>query len=264
MWGADPRRPLDLAQGVVQQVQRLRSQATGRDPGAVRGGSPLWTQRSRHRHFETLRVPLDAAQATAKVLDGTVNTFFVTGAVIGALAYHDERHASVEALNISFVVSTRQDSAIGGNAFTPSRLQASGAPMLPEERFRQLHQAMTAKRAEVHGAGLMSSMAGVANLLPTSVVTRIGRSQSSRMDFATSNLRGAQRPLYMCGAKVLQNIPIGPVAGTAFNITTVSYNGNLDIGLAIDPRAVEDPADLRRCIEQGYAELMAAGGIVTD
>jgi diacylglycerol O-acyltransferase / wax synthase len=264
MWGADPQRPLDLAQSVVEQVQRLRTQATGRDPGAVRGGSPLWTQRSRHRYFEALRVPLDAAQATAKVFDGTVNTFFVTGAVIGALAYHDRRQASVDALNISFVVSTRQDSAIGGNAFTPSRLQASGAPMLPEERFRQLHEAMTVKRAEVRGPGLMSSLAGVANLLPTSVVTRVGRSQSSRMDFATSNLRGARRPLYMCGAKVLQNIPIGPVAGTAFNITTVSYNGNLDIGLAIDPRAVEDPDDLRHCIEEGYAALMEAGGIVTD
>jgi diacylglycerol O-acyltransferase len=263
MWGADPRRPLDLAQGVVEQVQRLRTQATGRDPGAVPGGSPLWNQRSRHRHFETLRVPLDAAQATAKMLDGTVNTFFVTGAVIGALAYHERRQASVEALNISFVVSTRQDSAIGGNAFTPSRLQASGAPMLPEDRFRELHQAMTAKRAEVRGPGLMSSMAGVANLLPTSVVTRVGRSQSARMDFATSNLRGARRPLYMCGAKVLQNIPIGPIAGTAFNITTVSYNGSLDIGLAIDPRAVEDPADLRRCMEEAYADLMAAGGVVT-
>ena len=111
------------------------------------------------------------------------------------------------------------------------------------------------------GAGLMSSMAGVANLLPTSVVTRVGRSQSAKMDFATSNLRGARRPLYMCGAEVLQNCPIGPVAGTAFNITTISYNGSLDIGLAIDPRAVEDPADLRRCMEEGYAELVAAAGV---
>jgi len=264
MWGADPQRPLDLAQGVVEQVQRLRTQATGRDPGAVRGGSPLWIQRSRHRHFEALRVPLDAAQATAKRLDGTINAFFVAGAVIGALAYHDKRQVPVEALNISFVVSTRQDQAIGGNAFTPSRLQASGAPMTPDERFRQLHHAMVAKRAEVRGGGLMSSMAGVANLLPTSVVTRVGRSQSAKMDFATSNLRGARRPLYMCGAQVLQNIPLGPVAGTAFNITTVSYNGSLDSGLAIDPRAVDDPAELCRCIGDGYTELMAAGGVIAD
>jgi diacylglycerol O-acyltransferase / wax synthase len=261
MWGADPRRPLDLAQGVVQQVQQLRTQASGREPGAIRGGSPLWTQRSRHRHFETLRVPLASAQAAAKALEGTINTFFVTGAVIGALDYHDRRDAVVEALNISFVVSTRQDQAIGGNAFTPSRLQASGAPMRPEERFRQLHEQMGAKRAEVKGAGLMSSLAGVANLLPTSVVTRVGRSQSARMDFATSNLRGARQPLYMCGAEVLQNCPLGPVAGTAFNITTISYNGSLDIGLAIDPRAVEDPDDLRRCMEEGYAQLVEAAGV---
>jgi hypothetical protein len=53
---------------------------------------------------------------------------------------------------------------------------------------------------------------------------------------------------------------MGPVAGAAFNITTISYNGNMDIGLAVDPRAVEDPGDLRRCMEEAYAELMAAGG----
>ena len=146
MWGADPRRPLDLAQGVVQQVQQLRTQATGRDPGAVRGGSPLWTQRSRHRHFEALRVPLDAAQATAKVLDGTrQHVLRDRRGDRRARATTTSATRSVEALNISFVVSTRQDQAIGGNAFTPSRLQASGAPMTPEERFRQLHQAMTAQ-----------------------------------------------------------------------------------------------------------------------
>ena len=197
------------------------------------------------------------------MLGGTVNTFFVTGAVIGALAYHEARQASVEALNISFVVSTRQDSAIGGNAFTPSRLQASGAQMLPEERFRQLHQPMTAKRAEVQGA-----RADVVDGRRGQPAPDVGRHPGRAIPERPDGLRHQQparrpRPLYMCGAKVLQNIPIGPVAGTAFNITTISYNGSLDIGLAIDPRAVEDPADLRRCMADGYAELMAAGGVAT-
>jgi hypothetical protein len=57
---------------------------------------------------------------------------------------------------------------------------------------------------------------------------------------------------------------MGPVAGTAFNLTTLSYNGSLDMGVFIDPAAVEDPDDLRRCLQDGYAQLLAAGGIVVD
>ena len=57
---------------------------------------------------------------------------------------------------------------------------------------------------------------------------------------------------------------MGPVAGTAFNLTTISYNGSLDMGVFVDPDAVEDPAGLRQCLADAYAELLAAGGVVAD
>jgi WS/DGAT/MGAT family acyltransferase len=256
LWGADPTRPLDTAGGVVRTVQQARGQLTG-GTGAP-GGSPLWKTRSRHRHVETLRVPLHAVKDAAKLLGGTINDFFVAGAVIGAVAYHDERSTPVDALNISFVVSTREDRSMGGNAFTPTRLRVSGTPMSPEERFALLHEQMASKRSEVRGAGMLASVAGVANLLPTSMVTRVARSQVKKMDFATSNMRGSKVPLYVAGAKVLETYPLGPVAGTAFNLTTLSYNGSLDIGVFIDPVAVAEPDDLRRCLERGYHELIAA------
>ena len=52
----------------------------------VPGGSPLWRNRSRRRHLESLRVPLEAAKAAGKALGGSVNDVFVAGAVNGALA----------------------------------------------------------------------------------------------------------------------------------------------------------------------------------
>jgi hypothetical protein len=110
----------------------------------------------------------------------------------------------------------------------------------------------------------MSNLAGVANLLPTSVVTRVARSQAAKMDFATSNLRAAPFPMYISGAEVLENISMGPVAGTAFNLTALSYNGSLDMGVFIDPAAVEDPAALRQNLERAYHHLLEAGGIVAD
>jgi hypothetical protein len=209
-------------------------------------------------------VPLEEVKAAGKALGGSVNDVFVTGAVNGALAYHERRGVAVDALNISFVVSTRTDKAIGGNSFTPTLVQVPGGDMLPEARFQEVRDRMAAKREGVTGAGGLAGLAGLANLLPTSLVTQVARSQAAKMDFATSNLRAAPFPTYISGAKVLENATMGPVAGTAFNLTTISYNGSLDMGMFIDPAAVEDPADLRTCMFEGYTELLAAGGVVVD
>jgi len=262
LWPADPLRVRDAAEGVVGGVRSTVDQVRG--GGDVAGGSPLWKGRSRRRHLEGLRIDLEQAKAAGKMLGGSVNDFFVTGAVMGALAYHAKRKAEVEALNISFVVSTRTDKAAGGNSFTPTRVQIPGKAMPADERFAVVRDLITAKRAGVRGAGAMSNLAGVANLLPTSVVTRVARSQAAKMDFATSNLRAAPFPMFISGAEVLENVTMGPVAGTAFNLTAISYNGSLDMGVFIDPAAVEDPEGLRQSLEQAYQHLLEAGGIVAD
>jgi len=253
LWGADPWRLVDLGEGALANVQSLYSQLAG--DGDVPGGSPLWRNRSRHRHLERLRVPLADARATGKALGGSVNDFFVSGAVAGARAYHAARGVDVDAFNISFVVSTRTDEAIGGNSFTPTRVQVPGTAMPPAALFAEVRDRMAVRRAGVRGQGALSGLAGVANLLPTSVVTRVARSQAGRMDFATSNLRAAPFPMFISGAEVLENVTMGPVAGTAFNLTTISYNGSLDMGLFVDPAAVADPAALRACLEDAYGEL---------
>ena len=103
-------------------------------------------------------------------------------------------------------------------------------------------------------------MAGAANLLPTSLVTRAARDQASRIDFATSNFRGAPIPVYIAGGLVEANYPLGPVAGTSFNLTTLSYAGQLDMGILADPEAVSDLPDLRDCIDLGYLRLGEAAG----
>ena len=165
-------------------------------------------------------------------------------------------------MNISFVVSTRDDRTIGGNAMTPTRLQVPGRPTDPAARFATVSQRLAARRAEVRGQGMLSGLAGMANLLPTSLVTSVARAQAGKIDFATSNLRGSRSPQYVSGAKVLHKLAFGPVAGTAFNLTAFSYNGRFDIALTIDPTAVEEPAELRHHLEDGYTELLQAGGTI--
>ncbi len=263
IWSADPTRAQDALEDLADNAGSVLKQLNPSEEGTA-GGSPLWTNRSRRRHLESLHVPLDAVKAAGKAMDASVNDMFVTGAVNGAVAYHQRRATPVDALNISFVVSTRSDKAIGGNSFSPTPVQVPGGDLAPEERLHAIRDSMAAKRASVSGAGALSGMAGIANLLPTAVVTRVARSQAAKMDFATSNLRAAPFTTYMSGAKVLETTTMGPVAGTAFNVTTISYDGNLHIGFFIDPNAVDDPADLRDCMAEAYAELLAAGGHVVD
>jgi WS/DGAT/MGAT family acyltransferase len=261
LWGADPVRARDLAADFGRSVQQVRDQlGTGEaddEEGEGPGGSPLWRQRSRHRHLELLSFPLDAALAAAKRLGGSFNDWFVTGVVDGAVAYHDHRGVALTSLRTSFVVSTRTDEAIGGNSFTPTRVSLPAGPMDPKQRFAEISDRLQAKRRDVRGKGLLSGLAGVANLLPTSFVTGFARSRAASQDFATSNLRGARSPVYISGARVDGNHPFGPLAGTAFNITCMSYAGAVGMGLFVDPVAVDDPADLRADILAAYEELSA-------
>jgi hypothetical protein len=43
----------------------------------------------------------------------------------------------------------------------------------------------------------------------------------------------------------------------AFNMTLLSYMGNLDVGINIDEAAVESPDLLRESLEQSFRELVA-------
>jgi WS/DGAT/MGAT family acyltransferase len=261
MWGADPNRVVDRVTGVVKTVGQVRRQMFigGRGDGEEASGSPLWQERSRHRQLEVFDIPLEAASAAAKKMGGSINDFFVTGAVNAVVAYHERAGSPINTVNLSFVVSTRTDKAIGGNSFTPTRLQVPGGKMAPEQRLAEVRDRMAAKRAEVTGQGMMSALAGVANLLPTSLVTRTARSQARRQDFATSNVRGPRQERFISGARMQAQYPFGPVAGTAFNLTTVSYNGSLGHGLFVDPVAVTNPARLRDDMIDAYNELIEAG-----
>jgi hypothetical protein len=203
-------------------------------------------------------VSLDDLKLASKRFDASINDLFMAAMIEGAVKYHVDRDTDVEAFNTSFVISTRTDDAMGGNSFTPVPVQLEGGEMPLDQRIDGIRHRLASKKEEVSHTGGLSAMAGVANLLPTSVVTRAGRAQAARMDFATSNLRGASFPLYSSGARVLSVISMGPLAGTAFNATAMSYNGGFDIGLFIDPVAIKDPGDLRDAVDDAFTRIIEA------
>lgn len=256
LWPADPGRMNEklstLSETASAAVSQLKPSSDD-DPH----GSPLWTNRSRHRHLEHVSLRVDDLKAAGHAVGGSLNDAFLAGLAEGAHRYHAEREAPAQTFNSSFVLSTRTDSKAGGNSFTPVPVRLPGGPISILERLRGVHDATQDAREEAQRTGGLGGLSGIANKLPTSVVTKAARSQGARIDFATSNLRGAPVELFCAGARVERIIAMGPVAGTGANITAMSYDGGFEIGMFIDPEAITNPGAFRGHVEAAFADMFA-------
>ncbi len=251
------RHPAHLAEVPSDTLATVRSLV--RQLGVTGSAlSPLWGERTLERRLELLRMPLDEAKATAASLGGSVNDLFVTGAAGGAGAYHRARDAPVDELRMAMPISTRASGgsrSSGGNAFAPTRVRVP-TDEDPRARFVEVTARLGVTKEE-KAVGFAGTVAGLGTLLPGPVLTRLIRQQTAAVDFTTSNVRGAPFPLYIAGSRILGNHPIGPLGGTAWNLTTISVDGSLDMGLHLDAGAVDDPELLRSCLEASFAELLA-------
>lgn len=248
---ADPTQLPEAGNAAAETVRGVVSQLSDVD-GAK---SPLWTQRSLKRRIETLRAPYRETREIARQLGGKLNTAFLTVAAEAASRYHVSMGAPVEHLRSSMAISTRNESS-GANAFSLVRMLIPTSEMPIADRFALINEAASAARGSSNSASL-ETLAAVAAALPTSLVTRLARTQAQTIDFATSNVRGAPIPMFVAGAQLLENYPVGPLAGVAFNLTLLSYLGSLDMGVNIDTAAVADPGLLHDCLCGAFADFLA-------
>lgn len=252
---ADPRRLPDTGAAAVTTLRAVLTELSATD----RARSPVWAQRSLQRRLEVLRVPIDDVKAAAATLGGTLNTAFLAGAAAAAGEYHRQVGHPVDELRATMAISTRTRES-GSNAFSLARVLVPTSEMAPAERFAAITAAAVRARADSATASLQS-VASLATLLPTNVVTRLARQQAQTVDFATSNVRAAPFPCFIAGGRITENYPIGPTAGVAFNLTLLSYDGSLDMAANIDTAAVAEPERLRECLSTAFHDLVAAGGV---
>jgi WS/DGAT/MGAT family acyltransferase len=236
---------VDTIRGVVTQLSDVEQ-----------ARSPLWRERSVRRRLEVARAPFAETKEAAKRLGGSLNTAFITAAAEAASRYHIELGEPVEQLRASMAVSTRTESS-GANAFSLARMLVPTGEMPIAERFAAVNSIATAARQQGTSASL-EVLATVAAALPTSLITRLARQQTQTVDFATSNVRGSPVPMFIAGARLLENYPIGPLLGVAFNLTLLSYDGSLDMGLNVDAAAVAEPERLAKLLEDAFIDLQKA------
>jgi diacylglycerol O-acyltransferase / wax synthase len=78
-------------------------------------------------------------------------------------------------------------------------------------------------------------------------------------NLVVSNVPGPQIPLYMLGCEVNAMYPLGPIFhGSGLNITVMSLNGKLDVGLVSCPDLLPDLWEMADEFAVGMEELLAA------
>jgi hypothetical protein len=63
----------------------------------------------------------------------------------------------------------------------------------------------------------------------------------------------------MAGARVRGFYMFGPTSGTGVNATLFSYEGTASIALNVDPAAIPDAEELRRCMVESFDEVLKLG-----
>lgn len=217
--------------------------------------SPIMRSRSLSVHFDVMTAPLGEMKAAAKKADGRLNDAFVAAVAGGLARYHRRHGAEVEALRMSMPINIRvAGDTLGGNQFVPARFPVPIGVDDPVERMRTIRRLVGEARAEP-ALALTAPIAGVLNRLPTTATTQLFGGMLKGIDFVTSNVPGAPFPVFLAGGKLEANFALGPLAGSATNITLLSYLDELQIGVNTDPAAVPDPDVFLDCLHEGFEEI---------
>jgi diacylglycerol O-acyltransferase len=219
--------------------------------------SPLTTGRSLSVRFDTITLPVSELKAAAATADAKLNDAFLAGVAGGLRRYHAAHGVDdVAALRMSMPVNIRtaDTEGLAGNQFVPTRFPIPLDVEDPVERMQAMRALVIEQRNEP-SLGFVEGMAGVLNRLPRVLVGELFGKMLKGIDFVTSNVPGIPFPVYFAGAKLEAQFPFGPLAGSAMNITLLSYVDECQVGINTDPAAIPDPEVLVACLTEAFDEI---------
>ena len=134
----------------------------------------------------------------------------------------------------------------------------------PVERLLAIHASMQGAKALQAALGDDIVVDALGVLPPAALSAGIGVYRGLGIDrlhppifnAIVSNIPGPPIPLYSCGARLAATYTLGPLlAGSAVNITLMSYQDRVDFGVATCPDVVDDPWEIAEGIPDALAVL---------
>lgn len=245
-----PRATIEGAARTLDSLARYLAPAT--EPR-----SSLLRARTLARSLATLDVDLDDLRRAGKAAGGSLNDAFLAAVVGGLARYHELHGTPTHDLRMVMPINVRDTGApLGGNHFTPARFIVPLDVKDPADRIAELGRIARRIRTEP-AVALTDALAGVLNLLPTTVTTAVFGAMLKGGDVVTSNVPGSPVPMYMAGARLERMYAFAPLAGAAVNVTLLSHCGTCCIGVNVDSVAVPDLDVFVRCLDESFTEVLS-------
>lgn len=203
-------------------------------------------------------IPFADLRGGAKAVGGSVNDGFVA-AMLGGLRIYHERHGVLPpaTMPVGLPVSLRAaNDPMGGNNFTGAQIVAPLGEPDAAERIRAIRELVLTVRDEP-ALGVVGDLSTVLARLPTPALVGVAATFTTTSDLQVSNIRGLTRTTYLAGAEVLGMYPLGPRPGVAVMAALITYRDTCCLGLNVDPEVFTDIDELRACLRDGFAEVIA-------
>ncbi|MDZ3832277.1 MAG: wax ester/triacylglycerol synthase family O-acyltransferase [Sphingopyxis sp.] len=225
-----------------------------------------------HKMFDGTTVALaDVGMIRKKVSGATVNDV-VIATVGGALRKYLEKHKELPKNSLVAVapINLRGKGGKDGKASTPgNQVSAMSIPVRtdiadPLDRLAAIRD-YTVEAKEAKAGVSARIMTDLSQHVPGATMAAVARILTSERfavrgtNLFISNVPGAQVPLYLAGAQLVQQYGLAPLANNmGLFVATPSYNGRIAFSLISERQVMPDIAFFRECIEQSFADLMAA------
>jgi len=251
---------------------RLEGLVTGDGNRVVRGGleaqnTSFSGRISAHRRFAFGQLDLDRVKALKSSYDCTVNDVVVAlcaGAVRRWLQAHDELPEEPLVTQVPVSVRTTDQAGTYGN-----RILLLGAPLFtniadPVERLRTTQRELRVMK-DRHKAMPARLLQDVNHFVPPALFSRAARATFAlatsgigrpQWNLCVSNVPGPQFPLYCAGARLVAHYPVSVITdGMGLNITAMSYDGHIDVGIVADRDQMSDIWCLVDWLDEALVEL---------
>jgi WS/DGAT/MGAT family acyltransferase len=228
--------------------------------------TPFNDRLTARRAFAFVSLPLAGINSVKAALDLTVNDV-VLALCTSALRRWLHEHGTLPSrpLVAAIPVSVRSAEQIGaaGNQIS---LMLTDLPTHVSDPARRLDAVCTAVRVAKSGLAqrpprlLHQASAAIPQLLhgaTTRLLVRAARIAPPLCNLFVSNVPGPQVPLYAAGARVIATYPVSVITDISggVNITVMSYNGHIDIGVITCPDITPDAWELTEHFSCALAEL---------
>ena len=225
-----------------------------------------------HKMFDGTSVSLADCSLIRKKVEGATVNDVVLATCGGALRKYLDHHGELPKDSLVAVapINRRGKESGAGKASTPgNQVSAMSVPIRtdiadPLERLAAVRD-YTVEAKEAKTGISARVMTDLSQHIPGATMAAVARILTNERfavrstNLFISNVPGAQLPLYMAGAKLIQQYGMAPLANNmGLFIATPSYNGRIAFSIISEREIMPDIAFFRRCIDDSFAELLAA------